>query len=106
MPRRTDVRLVFQRRFKEARIRCHLSQKELGVLAGLDAFVASARINRYELGVHEPDMGTIARLASALSVPVAYLFAYDDRLAKMILAFEQLPAAEKDRLLRSVETGN
>ena len=50
-------------------------------------------------------MGTIARLANALSVPVAYLFADDDRLARMILAFEQLPAIEKDRLLRSMEPG-
>lgn len=104
MPRRTDIRLVFQRRLKEARIRHQLSQKDLGIKAGLDPFVASARINRYELGVHEPDMATIERLAAALSVPTAYLFADDDRLARMILAFDQLPAAEKERLLKSVES--
>lgn len=103
MPRRTDIRLVFQRRLKEARLRGQLSQKELGIQAGLDPFVASTRINRYELGVHEPDMATIERLATALAVPTAYLFADDDRLARMILAFEQLPAAEKDRLLKVIE---
>lgn len=103
MPRRTDLRLVFQRRLKEARLRRQLSQKQLGIQAGLDRFVASARINRYELGVHEPDMATIERLAAALAVPTAYLFADDDRLARMILAFEQLPVAEKDRLLKAVE---
>lgn len=103
MPRRTDIRLVFQRRLKEARLRRQLSQKQLGIQAGLDPFVASARINRYELGVHEPDMATIERLAAALAVPTAYLFADDDRLARMILAFEQLPVAEKDRLLKAVE---
>lgn len=104
MPQRTDIRLVFQRRLKEARLRCQLSQKELGIQAGLDPFVASTRINRYELGVHEPDMMTIERLAVALAVPTAYLFADDDRLARMILAFEQLPAAEKDRLLKAIES--
>jgi transcriptional regulator with XRE-family HTH domain len=103
VPRRTDIRLVFQRRLKEARLRRQLSQKQLGIQAGLDPFVASARINRYELGVHEPDMATIERLAAALAVPTAYLFADDDRLARMILAFEQLPVAEKDRLLKAVE---
>lgn len=104
MPRRTDIRLVFQRRLKEARLRRQLSQKDLGIQAGLDPFVASTRINRYELGVHEPDMATIERLATALAVPMAYLFADDERLARMILAFEQLPAAEKDRLLKAIET--
>lgn len=104
MPRRNDIRLTFQRRLKEARLKRRLSQKELGIQAGLDPFVASARTNRYELGVHEPDMATIERLATALAVPAAYLFAHDDRLARMILAFEQLPAAEKDRLLKAIES--
>lgn len=103
MPRRTDIRLVFQRRLKQARVLRQLSQKELGIQAGLDPFVASTRINRYELGVHEPDMCTIERLASALAVPTAYLFAEDERLARMILAFDQLPAADKDRLLKAIE---
>ncbi|UJM92093.1 helix-turn-helix domain-containing protein [Rhodanobacter denitrificans] len=104
MSRRTDIRLVFQRRLKEARLTSQLSQKDLGIHAGLDQFVASARINRYELGVHEPDMATIERLAAALSVPTAYLFAEDERLARLILAFEKMPLAEKDRLLKAVES--
>jgi transcriptional regulator with XRE-family HTH domain len=95
--------LLFQRRLEEARLAQGLSQKDLGIKAGLDPFVASTRVNRYENGVHEPDMATVGRLAAALNVPAAYLFAEDDRLARMILAFEQLSAAEKDRLLRSVE---
>ncbi|WP_017461006.1 MULTISPECIES: helix-turn-helix domain-containing protein [Dyella] len=104
MPRRTDIRLVFQQRLKQARALRELSQKQLGIQAGLDPFVASTRINRYELGVHEPDMATIERLAAALSVPTAYLFADDERLARMILAFDQLPASEKDRLLKAAES--
>lgn len=94
---------MFCRRLKEARQRCQLSQKQLGLQAGLDPFVASTRINRYELGVHKPDLAMVARLAEALKVPVAYLFAEDQRLADMILAFDRLTAGEKDRLLREIE---
>lgn len=103
MPRRTDIRLVFQRRLKQARLAQELSQRDLGIKAGLDPFVASTRVNRYEKGIHEPDMATVARLAEALKVPTAYLFAEDERLARVILAFEQLSAAEKEQLLKSIE---
>lgn len=103
MARPKDVRLVFQHRLKTARERLELSQRDLGIRAGLDPFVASTRINRYELGVHQPDMATAERLATALAVPTAYLFAGDERLARMILAFDQMTAAEKDRILKSVE---
>jgi len=104
MPRRIDIRLIFQRRLKQARTDRRFSQSDLGVKAGLDPFVAATRINRYEKGVHEPDMATIARLAEALKVPTAYLFAEDDRLARMILAFEGLSSIEKDQLLKQIET--
>jgi len=103
MPRKTDIRQTFQRRLKEARERKQLSQKDLGIQAGLDQFVASTRINRYELGVHEPDMATIERMAQTLDVPVSYLFADDERLARMILAFSQLSVNDKDRLLKDIE---
>jgi transcriptional regulator with XRE-family HTH domain len=103
MPRRNDIRLVFQRRLQEIRLRRQLSQKELGIRAGLDPSVASTRINRYEVGVHEPDMATIQRLAETLAIPMAYLFAEDDRLARMILAFDKLSATEKERLLKTIE---
>lgn len=104
MARRTDIRLVFQGRLLEARQREQLSQKELGIQAGLDPSVASTRINRYELGVHEPDFASVQRLAETLKVPTAYLFAEDDRLARMILAFEQLSVAEKEQLLKGIES--
>lgn len=39
---------VFGGRLKEARLRAGLSQKSLGIAAGLDPFVAGTRINRYE----------------------------------------------------------
>lgn len=94
---------IFSKRLKQARQDAGLSQKELGILAGLDLFVASTRINRYEKGIHEPDMATIARLAATLKVPTAYFFAEDERLARMILAFELLTPTEKEQLLKSIE---
>lgn len=106
VPRQTNIRLVFQQRLKQVRQELQLSQKELGIRTGLDAFVASTRINRYEQGVHEPDMAMIERMAAALNVPVAYLLTTDDRLARMILAFDRLPVAEKDNLLRMLESEN
>ncbi|RUL66822.1 XRE family transcriptional regulator [Dyella dinghuensis] len=104
MARQINIRLVFQQRLREARLRTGLSQKDLGIEAGLDPFVASTRINRYEVGVHEPDLSLVSRLAQVLGVPTAYLFCEDDRLARLILAFDGLSIAEKERLLKSLES--
>lgn len=104
MSRKTDIQVIFRRRLREARERKSLSQKQLGIQAGLDSFVASTRINRYEQGVHQPDLAIVQRLADVLDVPTAYLFADDERLARMILAFDQLSATEKDQLLKKIES--
>ena len=63
---------VFSRRLREAREAYGVSQRSLGIEAGLDDFVASTRINRYETGVHQPDLQTLQRLAAVLGLPVAY----------------------------------
>ena len=55
-------------RLKQARLNAGLSQKMLGIEAGIDAFVASTRINRYELGIHRPDLLTVRKLAKVLGV--------------------------------------
>jgi len=65
--------------------------------------VASSRINRYEKGVHHPDPVTIQRMADALGVPAAYLLASNDRLARLILAFDSLPVKVQERLVSEVE---
>jgi len=100
---RINALSVFSKRLKEARARKGLSQKQLGIVAGLDRFVASTRINRYELGVHQPDALTAQRLAHALGVPMAFLFAADDRLARLIVAFGTLPAKVQERVVRDLE---
>lgn len=86
---------VFARRLRQAREACGLSQKQLGIAAGLDPFVASARINRYETGMHEPNSWTATQLAKALGMSAAYFYAEDDRLAKMIEVFHRLPKREQ-----------
>jgi len=81
------ARGVWQKRLKEARLAVGLSQRQLGIDAGLDEFVASTRINRYEVGVHVPDFPMSVRLAVVLNVPVAYLYCDSDELARMLIAF-------------------
>lgn len=87
---------VFGMRLKEARVKAGLSQKQLGIQAGLDPFVASTRINRYELGIHKVDYAFSSKLAAVLNVPVAFFYADDNELARIILIYgEKTPAARK-----------
>jgi len=59
----------------------------------------SVRINRYEQGVNRADMDTAARLAHALGIPLAYLFAEKDDQAELLLAFALLSSAERAKLV-------
>lgn len=77
------------RRIRVARLKAGLSQKELGIKAGIDESSASARINQYERDKHVPDYRTAQHLASALDVPVMYLYADDDDLAELVLAYSR-----------------
>lgn len=82
-----------------ARQAAGLPQDRLGVKAGLDEGTASARISRYESGIHEPNMAFAQRLALELNVPVAYFYALDDDLAKLILWFGQLNPKQRQSLV-------
>ena len=99
----TSEKDVWRRRLKQARLGAGLSQRELGIRAGLDEFVASTRINRYELGVHAPDYPMAVRLARVLLVPVAYLYCENDELAGMILAFDRAPKSHRKRAMTLLE---
>ncbi|CAM4140579.1 helix-turn-helix domain-containing protein [Pseudoalteromonas byunsanensis] len=81
---KTNDESPFPKRLKEARKRKGLSQKQLGILAGMDEFSASARMNQYEKGVHAPDFKTVKALAKVLNVPTAFLFCEEDDLAARI----------------------
>jgi transcriptional regulator with XRE-family HTH domain len=76
------------KRLKEARTAANLSQKELGIAAGIDQFSASPRINQYETGKHTPDFLTLKKIAKVLSVPTAYFYAEKDDLAEAIKSFK------------------
>ena len=89
---------------KEAREAAALSQRELGIRAEIDPSVASTRINRYELGIHKADYPTSQRLAAVLKVPVAYLYADDDDLAKVILSFGRLRKSQRSKILSLIES--
>lgn len=80
---------IWSTRLKSARLASGMSQRTLGIAAGLDPSIASTRINRYEVGVHEPAYNIACKLADSLKVPVAYLYCDDELLAKFILAYHE-----------------
>lgn len=95
---------TFGARLKEARLEVGLSQKQLGIQAGLDPFVASTRINRYELGIHKVDYTFAVRLATVLQVPVAFLYAEDLELGRLIKVFGRLSKRKRADLLSHAQT--
>ncbi len=90
------------RRLKQARVAAGISQKRLGILAGIDEAVASARINRYERGVHAPDLAIACALANALNVFVAFFYTPEDDLAEYIYRLSALKHAERRELMRDL----
>ncbi|MBL1320706.1 MAG: helix-turn-helix transcriptional regulator [Methylophaga sp.] len=90
-------------RLRSARTKKGISQKQLGILAGIDQFSASPRINQYERGKHVPDYATTARLANALSVPVTYFYADVDELAELILLFSNATKKKQEQILNQLK---
>ena len=93
-------RSVIGRRIREARLRAGLSQKKLGILAGIDEFSASPRINQYERAKHTPDFGTVERLAKAVGVPTPYLYCREDELAEWVVTYTRLSKRERQIIIR------
>jgi len=87
-------------RLKQARLAADLSQKALGIEAGIDQFVASARINRYELGKHKPDLLTVRKLAEVLKVPMAFFYSdTDDEIAELLFRYGSSSGDLRKRVL-------
>lgn len=80
-----------------------LAQDKLGVQIGLDESSSSARMSRYESGVHEPSYLTAINIANALEVPTAYLYCEDDELAEMILLIGELSSDERKNLIKEIK---
>ena len=94
----SEEKAVWAKRLKEARLAAGVSQKQLGIRAGLDPFVASSRINRYEQGVHRADYGIAQRIARELSIPTAFLYCDDDNIAQLLLILGRLSESDRERL--------
>lgn len=94
---------LFGHRLRSARLQTGIPQDKLGVQIGLDEHTASARISRYETGVHEPSFEVAQKLANALQLPTAYFYCEDDDLAQLVLAWGLLRKAERKQLRKMVE---
>ncbi len=102
----SNLRSIFAKRLKQARLALGISQRELGKRIGLSEEVVSSRITRYELGTSEPDFATANELAKELGVPLAYLLADNDTLAEIILAVATMPVNEQKRLASSLKVSS
>lgn len=106
MNQRESHRDIFCKRLKEARLAAGLSQKKLGIAAGIDEFVASTRINRYEKGVHEADIHTAQKLAQTLNVPLAYFYVENDQLATIVMNFDKLSEEDIENITIKIKKSN
>ncbi|HCH24809.1 MAG TPA: transcriptional regulator [Oceanospirillaceae bacterium] len=93
-------------RLKQARVRCGLSQRKLGIAAGIDEASSSARMNQYERGKHVPDFDTLVKLAKVLGVPVSYFYCIDDTDAEFQLNFHQLHVDQQTQVKQLLERIN
>ena len=103
MPRLSEPSSLFGRRLRAARNRAGVPQDKLGVIIGLDESSSSARMSRYETGVHEPPYATALQLALALKVPVAYFYCDDEQMAEFLIQYNSLDHQDKERLLALVK---
>ncbi|SDK82944.1 transcriptional regulator, XRE family [Methylophilus rhizosphaerae] len=94
---------IVAKRLRMARQQTGLSQKKLGILAGIDEFCASARINQYERGKHIPDIYMTERLAQVMNVPMCYLYCEDDEVAAGLLQWHQMTAQNKEKLRKLLQ---
>ena len=93
----------FPKRLKLARLQAEISQKKLGIAAGIDPFVSSSRMNHYEKGTHHPLYDTAAQIAAVLNVPTSFFYEADDTLAAIILAAGTMSDSERKALLETIQ---
>jgi transcriptional regulator with XRE-family HTH domain len=93
---------VFGLRLRQARNLVGISQEALAVRAGIDEFSASARISQYETGKHVPRYEIACRLAAALDVPAAYLYAGDDATANLLMLWHRAPESARRAALAAL----
>lgn len=102
-PRNKLSNVIFGQRLRRVRERYNLAQEELGVMAGLEESSSSARISRYESGIHEPPFQFALALAKVLGVSPAYFYCPDDRLADIILTYSGVSEAKRQVLYQAAK---
>ena len=102
MPARKATASPLAKRLKQARLGMGLSQREVGLLAGLDPSVASARINQYERQTHHPNYAFVRKLSHALRRPVAFFYAQEDELAELICLYGRMSAQDRTTLIGKI----
>ena len=83
------------KRIRSRREELGWSQEKLGVAIGLDESSSRARISRYELGNHEPQLATARNIAKALGVPLAYLYCEENDVAGLLLELGKIPTKRR-----------
>lgn len=96
---------LFGRRLRDARLAAGMTQAQLGGLLGMDdQNTAAPRVSRYETGKYEPSLETMAQIADALGLPVAYFHATSDPLAQIILAVSKLDPKRQEEASAHLKT--
>ncbi len=99
-----SVYALFSARLKEARKSRGLSQRALGDRMGLGKEKGSARVNRYERQASAISFKGLEQLATALSVPPAFLIADNAVVAQVILELASSDEREQERALAIIKS--
>ncbi len=98
------VAVPFGKRLKQARQKAEVSQKKLGILAGIEESNASAVMNQYERNTHIPKFATVRNIARELNVPTAYFYTDEDELAELLLLYGSLNSANQKIILENIRS--
>jgi len=90
-------------RLKQARAKSGITQKQLGILIGMDENSASGRMNHYEKGRHTPDLVTLKKIADELNVPLNYFFCEDETTAELAIEISKLDIEKKLELIKELK---
>ncbi|EGU0149838.1 helix-turn-helix transcriptional regulator [Vibrio parahaemolyticus] len=91
-------------RLKQARKHAKITQKNLGIMIGMDESSASGRMNHYEKGRHTPDISTLKKMADALGVPLNYFFCEDEASAELACLIAKMDANDKKKLIKKLQS--
>ena len=94
-----DAKTRSCRRLKATRKAQKMTLEKLGITIGLDESCPSARISRYENGIHTIEYNTAERIAQVLDVPLAYFYADTEEFAELTNIFDHQDHERQQRLL-------